>query len=142
MAKSTVWLGALESPSCTAFPHLSGVGWAPDRLWPPHYPPKNPNFLPKSYKIRIIPAVYFLLGCIFWTHHSSVLVLPVLFKGNIRKESTAKNQQQESSHILVTLLTGDSFFNTLIKSYHLIKFSIFIITVNMTYIKPSLLSVI
>lgn len=142
MAKSTVWLVALENPSCTAFPHLSGVGWAPDRLWPLQYPPKNPNCFPKRHKMRIILAVCLLLRCNFWTHCSSVLVLPVLFKRNIRKESMAPNQQQESSHILATLLTGDTFFNTLTISYHLIKFNIFIITENMTSIEPLLLSVL
>lgn len=116
---------AFENPTCTGSPHLSGVGWVPDRIWPPRYSPKNPNSFFDWHKITTTLAAYLLLRCIFWTHHSSLLVLSV--KINIRKENVAPNQHQESSHILAMLLTGDTFSNTLIKSYHLLKINISII---------------
>lgn len=120
MAKSTAWSGAFENPTCTACPHLSGVGRVPDGIWPPHYPPKNCNSFPDGHKIRSTLAASLLPRCIFWTHYSSLLVLPV--KINMKKESVAPNQ--ESSHVLAILLTDDTFFNTLIKSYHLLKINI------------------
>lgn len=85
MPKSTVWLDALQNPNCTALLHLPGVGWAPDRLWPPHYPPKIANCFPKRHNVRTTLAACLLLRFIFWTQHSSVLVLPVPFKGNTKK---------------------------------------------------------
>lgn len=85
MPKSTVWLDALQNPNCTALLHLPGVGWAPDRLWPPHYPLKIANCFPKRHNVRTTLAACLLLRFIFWTQHSSVLVLPVPFKENTKK---------------------------------------------------------
>lgn len=96
-----------------------------DRIWPPRYSPKNPNSFFDGHKITTTLAACLLLRCIFWTHHSSLLILPV--KTNMRKENVAPNQHQESSHVLAMLLTGDTFSNTLIKSYHILKINISII---------------
>lgn len=124
MPKSGVWLDALENPNCTALLRLSGVRWAPERLWPPHYAPKIANCFPKRCNIRNIPAVCLLLRFIFWTQHSNVLVFPILFKGNTKKEEYGSKpttgKQLHTCHASYRWYHLQYFK----KSYHPIKFNI------------------